>query len=168
MRREKVLKIDDPASRDNGRNYFLQEMPALKADKWANRALLALARSGVDVPEEILRGGMAGLAIIGLGKLVTLSHEEVQPLLDEMLGCAQFYAPDVGIKRPLIGEDIEEVQTLWKIRMEVMQLHVNFSLADLLQKFRNWMTSLQQSSAMPTSPTPSEPSLAAASPPSMN
>ena len=114
--------------RDAGKVFVLTEMPASKAESWAMRALLALMAGGVEVPEGFERMGMAGMAEIGLKAIAGLKWEVAEPLLAEMWECVQIM-PDPGkphVVRRLIEEDIEEVATRVKLRMEVWKLHTGF------------------------------------------
>ncbi|EBP8102013.1 hypothetical protein AOS06_03795 [Salmonella enterica] len=102
-RKEKFITIDGQG-RDNGKVFHLTEMSASHAEWWAMRAIMAMGRGGVELPEE------------------------ARPLLDEMMECIQF-VPDPknrGIRRPLIEDDIEEITTRLNLRAEVFRLHVDF------------------------------------------
>src|SRR5712691_1545780 len=109
-------------------------MPASVAERWATRALLTLARSGVQLPADIEKAGWAGMALLGFQALSQAKFEDVQPLLDEMWVCVSI-RPDARhpeITRPLLWDgdsaDIEEVATMLKLRAEVFNLHSGFSL----------------------------------------
>lgn len=133
-RKTRTVTITDPG-RDHGKVFLLTEMPARRAEKWAARALLALAKSGVDMPDDIRAGGMAGIAILGLRALGSMDFADAEPLLDEMMKCVQIM-PDPArpdIIRELVdhgtdGDDIEEVATRLHLRAEVYTLHVGFSM----------------------------------------
>lgn len=128
-RKTKTVTITSPG-RDQGKSYILTEMPATKAEKWAARAFLALAKAGLDVPEEAAASGVAGFAAMGLDAIGKLNWEDAEPLLDEMMSCVQVQ-PSPGITRPLVeaADDIEEVMTLLTLRKELLELHLGFSLA---------------------------------------
>lgn len=123
-------RADEPGLRDNGKTFRITEMSAKQAEKWADRAFLAIARSGLDVPRNL--EGMAG--IYQLAQLVGhLRFPELEPLMDELMACVQ-YVGDRGLVRALMdhgdeNDDIEEVATRHLLRQEVIDLHVNFSLA---------------------------------------
>lgn len=112
-------------------------MSAAKAERWATRALLAVARSGVDMPDGAAEAGMATLAVIGLRALSFISFEEAEPLLDEMMECVQII-PDPeknpNFVRQLVEDDIEEVSTRLYLRAEVFELHTGFSMLDMISK----------------------------------
>lgn len=114
--------------RDFGKVFVLTELPASRAESWAMRAILALMASGVEVPEGFERMGMAAMAEIGIRALSGLKWDVAEPLLSEMWECVQVM-PDPGkphVVRRLIEEDIEEIATRVKLRVEVWRLHTGF------------------------------------------
>lgn len=123
--------------RDKNKRFIITEMPALKAERWALRALMALANSGVELSSDIRESGFAGLAYLGLDALQKLKYEDVGVLLDEMLDCVRI-APDPknpDSTRELVlnereGDDIEEVSTLLKMRQKIFELHASFFLQE--------------------------------------
>jgi hypothetical protein len=131
MRKELTITIDTPG-RDVNKTFYIKEMSALKAERWATRALLALLKSNVDIPEDIAQAGMAGVAAVGLRAFGGIDFSNAEPLLAEMLACVQII-PDASrpmVKRALVEDDIEEVTTLLRLREEVLSLHTGFSLRD--------------------------------------
>lgn len=138
MRKTKLFKVTSGSpqtNRDFGKTFLLTEMPAMKAERWAIRALLALAHAGVDIDDGARRAGMAGIARAGLKALQSLEFAEARPLLDEMWDCVRII-PDVKnieFSRTLMrgeveGDDIEELSTIWDLRQEVFALHTDFFL----------------------------------------
>lgn len=115
--------------RDKGKTYHLTEMAASKAERWAIRAFLAMAKGGIDLPPGIESAGMAGIAKIGLSLLAQMPFEIAEPLLDEMMECVTF-VPNPSTKRALVEDDIEEVATRIKLRKAVFGLHVDFFQQD--------------------------------------
>lgn len=122
--------------------FELREMPADQAERWATRAILALAAAGSRMPEGFLEaGGMAGLelslknlVLTGVQAVQGLRYADIEPLLDEMKPCISFVPPPHGQvpAQPIFpGEDsqIEEVSTWYTLRYELLQLHLGFSLA---------------------------------------
>lgn len=118
-------------NRDEGKKFIITEMPAYQAEEWAHRALSAIGRAGVELPDYIIGAGMAGLAILGISAVARARYEDAQPLLQEMMRCVQIARnpekPNEGYE--IIPSEIEEVQTLVWLRAEVFQLHVGFSIA---------------------------------------
>lgn len=126
-RKEKFITIDGQG-RDKGKVFHLTEMPASQAEWWAMRAIMAMGRGGVDLPDDVRSMGMAALALEGLKALSKIQPEEAKPLMDEMLDCVQFVPDpkDHSVRRPLIEADIEEITTRLNLRAEVFRLHVDF------------------------------------------
>lgn len=160
MRKTKSVTITADG-RDKGKTFLLTELPAVKAEKWATRALLAIGQSGVTISEDALTAGMAGLAVVGIRALMSVAFEEAEPLLDEMRDCIQIQ-PDprnASVVRPVMWDDeIEEVGTILLLRDEVMQLHLGFSIRETLSKLAASRTVQPESGNTQTSPEPSAPS----------
>jgi hypothetical protein len=117
--------------RDKGKLFLLTEMTASKGEAWATRVLLALMASNVNLPENFADLGMAALAELGIRALSGLKWDVAAPLLAEMFDCIEII-PDpkkTHIHRPLIEEDVEEIQTRVILRMEVWKLHMGFLMA---------------------------------------
>ena len=72
--------------------FKLTEMAAEPAEEWAGRILLALTRAGIEVPADMISGGMASVAALqkfvmdtilqGVG---ALNYDEIKPLLQKMM-----------------------------------------------------------------------------------
>lgn len=165
-RKTATVTISDPASserpagRDHGKQFHLTEMPALQTERWATRALLALAASGVVLPEGWQDAGAAALAGVALSALAGVSYHDLAPLLNEMLECVEVL-PDPknhAVRRPLgSGEDdIEEVSTYLTLRREVFNLHMDFSQLAALLKSRQASETGGRTSPIQTSPPASE------------
>lgn len=121
----KTAEFTATQGRDKGKTYVLTEMSSYAAERWAIRAFMALAKSGVDVPEDVQELGMAGIARLGLKALGGANFEDAEPLLEEMFQCVKFKAS--AAVRDLVEDDIEEVATRLQLRREVFGLHVDFS-----------------------------------------
>jgi hypothetical protein len=142
MRKTKTVTMpgayaDVQGRRDDGKTFLITEMSSRQAEHWADRAFLCLAHSSVNLPPGMERSGMAGIAEIAR-LLGNIQFPELSPLMDELLTCVQII-PDPGkpFVRPLVdngteGDDIEEAATRQLLRSEVMDLHVNFSLAAVI------------------------------------
>lgn len=118
--------------RDKGKRFVITEMPALQAERWALRAILALTHAGAELPEGE-KAGFAAIALAGIQSLQKLQFAEVAPLLDEMMDCVKII-PDpknIDFMRPLVmnqgdGDDIEELQTIFELRERIFRLHAAF------------------------------------------
>jgi hypothetical protein len=133
MRKTKLVRITDEG-RDKGKTFLLTEMAAPRTEKWAARALLAIANAGVDIPPEVLRMGVGAVIAAGFRALTSMAFADAEPLLDEMMQTV-VVVPDPkrpDVVRALDDEDIEEVATILKLRGEVIDLHTGFSIAAYL------------------------------------
>ncbi|MDN7913679.1 hypothetical protein [Burkholderia cepacia] len=100
-------------------------MSAARSEEWATRALFAVMSCGVEIPEDILGAGLAGVAALGVRSLNKVPFELAKPLFDEMMGCVEFeFDAREGGARALIDDDIEEVVTRVKLRKVVLDLHI--------------------------------------------
>jgi len=155
MRRTTTVVVD-AEGRDNGKAYFLTEMPAAQGEEWANRVMMALAKGGADLPPGVLDMGMAGVAFLGLSALAHIPWTDAKPLLDEMFQQVQLQPDPASTKivRALVETDIEEIATRYMLRREVMRLHIGFfpTVGDLTSALTR-ATALLPSSSMETSPT---------------
>jgi hypothetical protein len=114
--------------RDAGKVFKLTEMSAAQAEEWALRLFLGLAKSGIEVPDDIASSGLAGIATLGVKAIAGLRWEDAKPLLDEMFLCIQA-VPDPmrpEIVRYLVDSDTEEISTRMMLRKEVFDLHTGF------------------------------------------
>jgi hypothetical protein len=125
MSRKSITLTISEEGRDKGKVFQITEMPASKAEKWALRALLALAKSGVEIPEDVMDSGVAALLEIGIKALLRVNFVDAEPLLDELFDCVKF-VPSQDITRILVEDDTEEIATRIKLRKEVIVLHMSF------------------------------------------
>ncbi|HDR9199667.1 TPA: hypothetical protein QDB48_000954 [Burkholderia vietnamiensis] len=112
--------------RDDGKRFLITEMSASQSEEWAARALFAAMSCGVEIPDEVAKAGLAGIAALGLKVFGRVPFELVKPLFDEMMTCVQYeFEPGrAGGTRALIETDIEEVATRLKLRKAVLDLHL--------------------------------------------
>lgn len=152
-RKTKIVPITTEG-RDFGKTFLLTEMPASQAEKWATRALLLAAHSGVNIPQV---QGMAAIALVGIQTIMNgVDFKELEPLLDEMFDCIQII-PDLkksAFARPLIEDDIEEVMTRLQLRDEVLELHLGFSVAGALSTLISETPAKDSSDTQTSSPSP--------------
>lgn len=114
--------------RDKDKHFVITEKSAFDIERWAMRVLLAAASSGVDIPNGADMDGAAGLASVGLGALAKIKWVDAEPLMEEMLSCVKIMPTPSKphIVRDVMGDDIEEVKTLFELRKEIFNLHVDF------------------------------------------
>lgn len=166
MRKTKTVTITAEGE-DKGKTFLITRMSAWAQEDWALRAVLAMGRAGITVPDGAMQAGMIGLMSIGFSSMLRVSFEDGRALLSELNACIA-YVPDphktdpstgLPMTRPLsYGDqfndgDIVEMNTLLELRKEVAELHLGFSMTDALSKLT---PSPQPSSPSdtPTSPKP--------------
>jgi len=131
MARKELFYTVESKGRDAGKVFYIKEMSASAAEWWAIRAGMAMAKNGVNMPDNFSEMGMAGMAKVGLEMVAKIPPEDAKPLLDELMACVKAVPnPDNhSIQRNLIDDDTEEVATRLKLRAEVFKLHVDFFTA---------------------------------------
>lgn len=128
-RKEKFVTITEEG-RDKGKTFHIQEMPASQAEWWAIRVFQAVARAGIDIPDNLRGSGMAGVAMMGLRGFVNLPPADLKDLMDEMWECVTVVRDNnPALRMKPLEEDIEEVETRLRLRAEIFELHTGFSLA---------------------------------------
>lgn len=115
--------------RDKGKSFVLTELPADQAERWFIRAMLCMVQSGADISPEVIQGGAASFAALGLQALGGVAWGSLEPLLDEMWECVSYqHAPNIPLQSisPGINSQIEEVATRFALRVAVLELHTGF------------------------------------------
>ena len=126
-KRKTASVIIDADNRDKGKRFLLTEMPAYQAERWARKVISTLARRGVQVPVGAELAGMAALP--SLSPLTMMSWIDDDALIGEVMSCVQAWPEGSPIPRRLVESDTEEILTLAYLKMEVIALHVGFSMA---------------------------------------
>lgn len=129
-RKTKTVTMD--SGRDAGKTFLITEMPLLQADRWAQQALFALARSGIETQQFDEDEGMLGMAKVALNAISHIDPLVSNELMNELLTCVQI-VPSGGVARDLIFDDdsgdIEDVKTLFMLRKEALLIHLDFLTA---------------------------------------
>lgn len=111
-------------NRDTGKVFVITEMSAVQAHKWASKALFAILNSGGEIPDEMLKMGLPGIAAAGMGAVSSIPFAVAEPLLDELMSCVKIRQELTPDGRPLMPEDIEEMSTIFDLQGKVLQLHI--------------------------------------------
>lgn len=147
--------------RDKGKTFLITEMDAWDAEAWGQRAYGCMVRAGLKPtqPGGPLTG-MAAVAVYGVSAFLAAPWAEVEPLLAEMMvKCVRIKEAALPLGREFTRDDVEEVQTILRLREEAVKLHTDFSLAaNLLAAVIQAMAWMDGSSATPTSTPSSAPS----------
>lgn len=147
--------------RDKGKVFILTEMSASNAEEWALQVMSVMANSGIDIPQDVADAGLAGLATMAVPMLLKAPYYSAKPLLDQMMGCITVM-PDPArpeVQRKLVETDIEEVVTRLKLRREVLDLHLGFSVTAAILALAAVAKIKSNGPSAPTSPelSPSPP-----------
>lgn len=143
MRKTKTVEVPEfPRcdNRDKGKIFVITEWPAAVADRWAQRLAFAATGGGGSLPADIRGIGWEGIAIVGINTLLrgSVDPDVMIPIADELLDCVKF-VPDP--KQPASAraindkvDDVEEVQTRWWLRDQVVSVHTGFSFLEALSR----------------------------------
>ncbi len=118
------IEITDSASRDVGKKFRITELDADRAEDWAIRAFIGLAAGGVSLPSSVPKT-LPGLSLLAIQTIFRMPYEHMRPLLNEMMSCVQVVASSGKTHSPMAGE-IEEPETLFQLRKQVVELHTGF------------------------------------------
>lgn len=136
---------------DAGKTFIVSQMSLLAGDSWANRAALAVMRSGVDVSSlkgmTVQDGKFVGMLDIAnvisviLKALGGVDERTAQSLLDELLGVIKVKLPDGSVRGVVLPNedaagrigDITCIKTLWKLRVEAIKVNLDFLMAGVTQ-----------------------------------
>lgn len=132
-RREKTIKIA-AQNRDFGKVYEIHELPVMVVEEWVTKAFLAMLHGGAQIPDEIVKLGLAGLASMKIEDILLamssgVNYADVKELMDQMLTAITYKpSPDVSrFYKPGVDDmDIEELSTLITLRREVVTIHTDF------------------------------------------
>ncbi len=131
MTRKTIQVTIQDEGRDFGKIFQITEMSATSGELWAMRAFMAMAKGGMDIPDNIRDLGIIGLFKMGIEGFAKAPFEVVSPLLDELMQCIRIIpsASNPGVVRSLVEDDIEEIITRLKLKKEAFLLHVDFTKA---------------------------------------
>lgn len=137
MARKTLTVTISKRNRDKGKVFVLTEMSAWSGYDWASRVFFALMNAGVDIPDDIMQAGIAGVAALtgtDLAKFIfsmlsKVPHYTAKPILDDLMACVQIQ-PDPHdsrvVRPPELQGDIEEISTILTLQKEVFNLHFSF------------------------------------------
>ena len=136
MRKTKVVTIE-AEGRDQGKTFLVKEMGAHKCEEWSAEALIAIF--GGNVPADIMQisqtSNTAALATAMEYLLKGLSWKTVKPLYNSLLSCVSFVPDKENKANPVnviqltetnLDNFIEEVPTLFKLRLEALEINLGF------------------------------------------
>ena len=125
MARKQIEITITDENRDKGKSYRITEMPATRAQEFADRVFFAAMNCGVKLPGDIGKIGMAELWAAGLAVADKIPYEWARPMLEMLMECVDI-PTDVGVYRKRVESDIEEITTVFRLRTEALKLHFGF------------------------------------------
>lgn len=125
MARKEIEIVIADDNRDKGKVFRITEMPATKAQEFADRVFFAAMNCGVKVPGEIGQIGMAEMYAAGIAMAEKIPYEWAKPLLEMLMECVDLRT-EAGTYRKRVESDIEEITTAFKLRTEALKLHFSF------------------------------------------
>lgn len=128
MARKQIEITITDENRDKGKSYRITEMPHAKAQEFTDRVFFAAMNCGAKIPGKLGQIGMAELWLAGLSVIDKIPYEWARPLLEMLMDCVDI-PTDVGVYRKRVESDIEEVQTVFRLREETLKLHFGFFAA---------------------------------------
>lgn len=129
------ITIDDADSSDNGKVFRITEKPVYDTEFWAMRAFGGMLAAGVNMPD-ITQASAEMLYHFGLASFMKIEPYLLKELLDEMMECVKLVPQpktEPGVARDLLPGDIDDIQTLFKVRIETVKLHLSFFLKGVNQ-----------------------------------
>ena len=152
MRRTATFTVTSPG-RDLGKRFHIEEQPVMAIEEWTRRAAAILLRSGVEIPPGILEQGPSGFVALGVGTILSgigkAPEAEVAWLFEAMLKSVKGYqesanAPVMTNLEIILGQ-VEELRTMVELREQIASVHLGWSLADHLTKYRGLVADLLRS-----------------------
>ncbi|MFJ7315273.1 hypothetical protein ACIQVE_21420 [Pseudomonas sp. NPDC098747] len=134
------------------KSFRITQMPATKLEAWIARALLLVGHTDLD--PAVFAGSTDAAASAGIKALSGVSYEHAKPLYDELLACCEVMVGDHFEHLSVSNADvhIEDVKTLFKLRMEAAKLNFSFLDFGKLSKSMGQKMTVAGITATPTSP----------------
>lgn len=123
-RRQMDVEIEKEG-RDIGKKFRITEMSAYDAEDWAMRAIGGMAAAGVDLGNVAESPSAEALAGIGIQAFLRIERHEQKRLGEELMRCVQRVYNEKGDVRPVMEGDIEEVSTLFTLKLKTLELHLS-------------------------------------------
>ena len=127
MRKTEIIKLVDDGKE---LTFRITQMPATKAERWANKAMFLLIGAGKDIKKNA--------KIEDVIKVVaSIDYDKAEPLYNELIECCTFL-PDgnangagIGCTQDTIDAQIIDPRNLYKLRMASAKLNFSFFMSAL-------------------------------------
>ena len=138
---EYLITIDE--SRDKNKLFSIEEAPAFKMESWCYKALTAIFESGTFVmPNDIMNFSSEVIAMLGISSILKIKNDKLNELFEEIFEYIKIIPEgNKNLARKIIldSEDIQEVSTLFELRLEWLKLNLNFLKAAGLYMMKKYL-----------------------------
>lgn len=129
-RKEVMFKVENPASRDFGKEFIITEMSAWDAEKLGEDLFRIMGEQGfTGIPADVISMGCAGFATYGLPVLTSASSEVSLALRDRLISTVEIFIThdNKTTQRAVNGPlDFEEVETIRALMDKVFEVNFSF------------------------------------------
>lgn len=129
-RKEVMFKVENPASRDFGKEFIITEMSAWDAEKLGEDLFRIMGEQGfTGIPTDVISMGCAGFATYGLPVLTSASPEVSLALRDRLISTVEISIThdNKTTQRAVNGPlDFEEVETIRALMDKVFEVNFSF------------------------------------------
>ena len=127
MRKTEIIKLMDDGQE---RTFRITQMPATKAERWANRAMFLIIGAGKDIKKDATLDDVIRM-------IASIDYDKAEPLYNELIECCTFL-PDgnangagIGCTQDTIDAQIIDPMNLYKLRMAAAKLNFGFFMSAL-------------------------------------
>ena len=133
MRKTEILKLIDDGQE---RVFRITQMPATKAERWANKAAFLLVQAGKNIKntEKLLDNPDMDEIIKALA---SLDYDKVEPLYNELIECCEYLhdgnpnSAGIVCTQNTIDAQIVDPLNLYKLRLASLKLNFSFFMGVL-------------------------------------
>ncbi len=130
MRKEVRYTVDNPLSRDNGKEFVITELSAWDGDELAQDLFRIMGQEGfTGIRNDVISMGCAGLATLGLPVLTSAPKQAALTLRDRLLTNIDIIITHDGkTQRRVVNPhiDFEEVETIRVLLDKVFEVNFDF------------------------------------------
>lgn len=130
MRKEVRYTVENPLSRDNGKEFVITELSAWDGDELAQDLFRIMGQEGfTGISNDVISMGCAGLATLGLPVLTSAPKQAALTLRDRLLTNIDIIITHDGkTQRRVVNPhiDFEEVETIRVLLDKVFEVNFDF------------------------------------------
>ena len=127
MRKTEIIKLMDDGKE---LTFRITQMPATKAERWANKAMFLLIGAGKDIKKNAKIEDVIKV-------IASIDYDKAEPLYNELIECCTFL-PDgnangagIGCTQDTIDAQIIDPRNLYKLRIASAKLNFSFFMSVL-------------------------------------